>query len=86
MTLRMYAERKGIALQNVEVRLSHQRIHAKDCEDCETKEGMLDEIRSEIHLEGDLDEAQRKRLIEIAARCPVHRTLSSEIKIRTVEI
>jgi putative redox protein len=82
----MYAERKGIALQNVEVRLSHQRIHAKDCEDCETKEGMLDEIRSEIHLEGDLDEAQRKRLIEIAARCPVHRTLSSEIKIRTVEI
>ena len=86
MTLRMYAERKGIALQNVEVRLSHERIHAKDCEDCETKEGMLDEIRSEIHLKGDLDEAQRRRLIEIAARCPVHRTLSSEIKIRTVEI
>jgi putative redox protein len=82
----MYAERKGIALQNVEMRLSHERIHAKDCEDCETKEGMLDEIRSEIHLEGDLDEAQRRRLIEIAARCPVHRTLSSEIKIRTVEI
>ncbi len=82
----MYAERKGIALQNVEVRLSHERIHAKDCEDCETKEGMLDEIRSEIHLKGDLDEAQRRRLIEIAARCPVHRTLSSEIKIRTVEI
>ena len=86
MTLRMYAERKGIALQNVEVRLSHQRIHAKDCQDCETKEGMLDEIRSEIHLKGDLDDAQRRRLIEIAARCPVHRTLSSEIKIRTVEI
>lgn len=86
MTLRMYAERKGIALQNVEVRLSHGRIHAKDCEDCETKEGMLDEIRSEIHLKGDLDEAQRRRLIEIAARCPVHRTLSSEIKIRTIEI
>ena len=82
----MYAERKGIALQNVEVRLSHGRIHAKDCEDCETKEGMLDEIRSEIHLKGDLGEAQRRRLIEIAARCPVHRTLSSEIKIRTIEI
>ncbi len=82
----MYAERKGIVLQNVEVRLSHERIHAKDCEDCETKEGMLDEIRSEIHLKGDLDEAQRRRLIEIAARCPVHRTLSSEIKIRTVKI
>ena len=61
------------------------RIHAKDCEDCETKEGMLDEIRSEIHLEGDLDDAQRKRLVQIATRCPVHRTLSSEIKIRTAE-
>jgi putative redox protein len=82
----MYAERKGLVLQNVEVRLSHGRIHAKDCEDCETKEGMLDEIRSEIHLEGDLDEAQRKRLLEIATLCPVHRTLSSEIKIRTVEV
>ena len=86
MTLRLYAERKGLALQSVEVRLSHKRIHAKDCEDCETKRGMLDEIRSEIHLEGDLDEAQRKRLLEIATLCPVHRTLSSEIKIRTVEI
>ena len=86
MTLRMYADRKGLALQSVEVRLSHERIHAKDCEDCETKEGMLDEMRSEIHLEGDLDKAQRKRLLEIATLCPVHRTLSSEIKIRTVEV
>lgn len=83
MTLRMYAERKGLALESVEVRLSHQRIHAEDCRDCETKSGMLDEIRSEIKLEGDLDEAQRTRLLEIATRCPVHRTLSSEIKIRT---
>jgi len=86
MTLRMYADRKGLALQSVEVLLSHERIHAKDCEDCETKEGMLDEMRSEIHMEGDLDKAQRKRLLEIAALCPVHRTLSSEIKIRTVEV
>jgi putative redox protein len=86
MTLRMYADRKGLTLQSVEVRLSHERIHAKDCEDCETKEGMLDEMRSEIHLEGDLDKAQRKRLLEIATLCPVHRTLSSEIKIRTVEV
>ncbi len=86
MTLRMYAERKGLTLQSVAVRLSHKRIHAKDCEDCETKEGMLDEIRSEIHLEGDLEEAQRKRLLEIATLCPVHRTLSSEIKIRTTEV
>ncbi len=86
MTLRMYAERKGLALGSVEVRLSHTRIHAKDCEDCETKEGMLDEIHSEIHLEGDLEEAQRKRLMEIATLCPVHRTLTSEIKIRTIEV
>jgi putative redox protein len=81
----MYAERKGLALRGVEVRLSHGRIHAEDCRDCETKKGMLDEIRSEVHLDGDLDEAQRKRLLEIAVRCPVHRTLSSEIKIRTTE-
>ena len=74
---------KGWALDSVEVRLRHGRIHAKDCEDCETKEGMLDEIQSQIHLEGDLDEVQRNRLLEIATRCPVHRTLTSEIKIRT---
>ena len=86
MTLRMYAERKKINLARVEVQLSHVRIHAKDCEDCETKKGLLDEIRSEIHLAGDLDAAQRKRLLEIATRCPVHRTLSSEIKIRTTEV
>jgi putative redox protein len=82
----MYAERKGIALQSVEVQLSHERIHAKDCEDCETKKGMLDVINSEIHLKGDLDEAQRRRLLEIATRCPVHRILTSEIKIRTTKV
>jgi putative redox protein len=82
----MYAERKGLALQGVEVRLNHGRIHAKDCGDCETKKGMLDQISSEIHLEGNLDDAQRKRLMEIATRCPIHRTLSSEIKIRTSEV
>ncbi len=70
-------------LDSVEVRLSHARIHAKDCEDCETKDGMLDEIQSKIRLEGDLDETARTRLLEIAMRCPVHRTLSSEVKIRT---
>ena len=86
MTLRMYAERKGLALESVEVRLSHRRIHAKDCEDCETEEGMLDEIQSKIRMEGDLDEIQRTRLLEIATRCPVHRTLSSEIKIRTTGV
>jgi len=86
MTLRMYAEHKNLALESVEVRLSHRRIHAKDCEDCETEKGMLDEIQSKIRLEGDLDETQRTRLLEIATRCPVHRTLSSEIKIRTTGI
>ena len=86
MTLRMYAERKGLVLESVEVRLSHRRIHAKDCEDCETEEGMLDEIQSKIRVEGDLDETQRTRLLEIATRCPVHRTLSSEIKIRTTGV
>ena len=83
MTLRMYAERKGLALKSVEVRLSHARIHAKDCENCETEDVMLDEIQSKIRLEGDLDETERTRLLEIATRCPVHRTLSSEVKIRT---
>ncbi len=84
MTLRMYAERKGWQLEGVEVRLRHDRIHAKDCADCETERGLLDEIHSEIHLTGDLDAAQRERLLEIATRCPVHRTLTSEVKIRTV--
>ena len=79
----MYAERKGWALDRIEVRLRHGRIHASDCEDCETREGLLDEIHSQIHLEGDLDEVQRNRLLQIATRCPVHRTLTSEIKIRT---
>ena len=85
MTIRMYAERKGMALDRVEVRLSHGRIHANDCEDCETKDVMLDEIHSQIHLEGDLDDVQRRRLLEIATRCPVHRTLTAEVKIRTTE-
>ena len=83
MTLRMYSENKGWALENVEVRLSHMRTHATDCEDCETKNVMLDEIQSQIHLEGNLDETQRNRLFEMANRCPVHRTLSSNIVIRS---
>ena len=66
--------------------MHHRRIHAKDCEDCETEEGMLDEIQSKIFMEGELDETQRTRLLEIATRCPVHRTLSSEIKIRTTGV
>jgi putative redox protein len=85
MTLRLYAERTALPLDRVTVRLAHSRIHAVDCENCETKEGMLDRIDRTITLAGDLDEKQRKRLLEIADKCPVHRTLTSEIDIRTVE-
>jgi len=68
------------------VQLSHARVYAKDCEDCETSNVMLDQIRSQIRLEGELDETQRKRLLQIARRCPVHRTLSSEVNIRSALI
>ena len=83
MTISMYARRKGWPLEAVTVRLQHARIHAQDCAECETREGMLDRIEREISLVGALDAAQRERLLEIANRCPVHRTLVSEIDIRT---
>jgi putative redox protein len=83
MTLRLYAQRKQWDLQRVTVRLRHYRIHAEDCADCESKQGYLDRIDREIELTGALDETQRQRLLEIAERCPVHRTLKSEIAIRT---
>ena len=83
MTLHLYAERKDLPLEQVTVRLRREKIHAKDCEDCETKEGMLDQIERVVDLVGPLDAAQRQRLLEIADKCPVHRTLTSEIKIRT---
>jgi uncharacterized OsmC-like protein len=83
MTLRMYARQKNWPLQKVRVWLQHDKIHAQDCADCETKEGKIDQIDRQIVLEGPLDQAQRERLLQIADRCPVHRTLTSEIKIRT---
>jgi putative redox protein len=83
MTLRLYAQRKGMDLKRITVRLQHFRIHAEDCRDCETKEGFLDRIDREIQLSGNLDEAQKRRLLEIAERCPVHRTLKAEVSIRT---
>jgi putative redox protein len=83
MTLRLYAAQKKLPLERVTVALSHAKIHAEDCASCETKEGMLDRIERTITLEGPLDAAQRARLLEIADRCPVHRTLTSEIDIRT---
>lgn len=85
MTLRLYADRKQLSLKQTTVRLHHSKIHAADCAECETKEGMLDHIERAILLEGDLDAAQRARLLEIADKCPVHRTLESEIDIHTVE-
>jgi uncharacterized OsmC-like protein/alpha-beta hydrolase superfamily lysophospholipase len=85
MTIRLYAERKQIPLVRTLVRLRHDKIYAADCANCETKEGKIDHIAREISFEGDLDAATRARLLEIADKCPVHRTLKSEVDIRTVE-
>jgi putative redox protein len=83
MTMRMYADRKSLPLERVTVTLQHSKIHAQDCAECETKEGMLDQIDRTIAMEGALDAEQRKKLMEIADKCPVHRTLTSEIRIVT---
>ena len=83
MTMRLYADRKSLPLERVTVTLRHNKIHAEDCAECETKVGMLDQIDRVIGMEGALDAEQRKRLLEIADKCPVHRTLTSEIRIVT---
>lgn len=83
MTLGMYARRKSWPLEGVTVRLHQSRIHAADCADCETKEGMIHQIDLEIALDGPLSAEQRQKLLEIADKCPVHRTLVSEIKIQS---
>ncbi len=85
MTLRMYADRKGWPLDGVEVRLDHSKIHAKDCEQCESETGRIDQVRTAIRIDGPLDESQRARLKEISERCPVHRTLGSEVEILSSE-
>jgi uncharacterized OsmC-like protein/alpha-beta hydrolase superfamily lysophospholipase len=85
MTLRLYADHKQIPLERVSVTLSHQKIYAKDCEECETREGKIDRIERAITMTGNLSDEQRARLLEIADKCPVHRTLHSEVNIRTVE-
>jgi putative redox protein len=82
MTVGLYARRKQIPLENVTVSLRHSRIHAEDCAECETKQGMLDRIEMDVELSGSLTPEQRAKLMEIAAKCPVHRTLKSEIDIR----
>jgi uncharacterized OsmC-like protein len=81
MTLLLYARRKDWPLEQVEVRLRHNRIHAQDCEQCETKEGYLDAIEKEIIVAGDLTPEQEERLSEIAHRCPVNQTLLREVRI-----
>ena len=83
MTIRMYATRRNLPLRHVAVTLRHAKIHAQDCEDCVTKEGRIDHIERSIALRGDLSEDQRAKLVEIADKCPVHRTLRSEIRINT---
>src|ERR1700682_5164897 len=81
ITVRMYAQRKGWPLESIEVALQHERIHAEDCANCETSDGFLDQITKNITLYGPLDAEQRLRLVEIAERCPVQRTLEHEVNI-----
>jgi uncharacterized OsmC-like protein len=83
ITVGMYARRKGWPLEEVTVNLRHSEIHAQDCAECETKEGMLDRIERDVHFAGSLTAEQRTKLLEIANKCPVHRTLTSEIDIKT---
>jgi uncharacterized OsmC-like protein/alpha-beta hydrolase superfamily lysophospholipase len=83
ITLRLYADRKAWPLSRITVNLAHDKIHAEDCAECETKSGRLDRITRRLSLEGELDDAQRARLLEIADKCPVHRTLESEVVITT---
>ncbi len=83
MTIRMYARRKKWPLEHVEVDVTHDKVHAQDCETCDGSRNKIDLFRRVIRLRGPLDDAQRKRLLEIADRCPVHRTLHSEIRVET---
>lgn len=83
MTLRMCADRKQWPLESVTVRLTHDKVHAQDCDTCDSKGGKIDVIEREIEFSGPLDESQRQRLLEIADKCPVHRTLHSDIRVNT---
>lgn len=83
MTLRLYADRKGWPLEAVAVNVVHEKVHARDCEDCQTRRSQVDMFSREIEVRGPLDDAQRERLVEIANRCPVHRTLESEVYVTT---
>jgi putative redox protein len=83
ITVGMYARRKQWPLESVTVTLRHSKVHAADCESCETQPAQLDHIDREVRLVGPLSEEQRARLLEIANKCPVHRTLTSRVDIQT---
>ncbi|MCW8915769.1 MAG: alpha/beta fold hydrolase [Magnetovibrio sp.] len=85
MTMRMYADHKKIPLERVTVRLNHEKVHGEDCQECETQNGKVDVIQREVIIEGDLDDDVRAKLLEIADKCPVHKTLHSEVNIVTHE-
>ena len=82
MTIMMYARRKGWPVEGIQVKLNHEKIHAQDCDECDTQEGKLDQITKTIFLRGDLTKEQKERLLEIADRCPVNRTLTTECRVR----
>jgi len=84
MTIRMYANRKQIPLEDVSVELSHSRQHSKDCEECDVKDNQIEVLNRYVTLKGQLTEQQQQRLLEIADRCPVHRTLHSELEVKTI--
>lgn len=86
MTMKMYADRKNIPLESVHVELEHSRAHAEDCHDCDKADKRIDVIDRSITLRGDLTDEQRKKLLEIAEKCPVHRTLENRIDIHTTEV
>ena len=86
MTLRMYADRKGWDLEEVQVHLEQSRVYAKDCEECESEEGFVHVIEKKLKFVGELTEEQIQRLLEISDKCPVHKTLTNEIKIITTTL
>ena len=83
MTVALYARRKQWTVDSIEIRMRHSKVHAVDCGECETREGKLDQIQTEIHITGALTDEQKAQLFAIALKCPVHRTLKSEIHIET---
>ena len=83
MTLRMYVKKKGWSVGRISVLVTHDRVHAQDCADCDEKDARLDRITRSIRIEADLDDERRQKLLEIANKCPVHRTLTSKITIET---